>query len=243
MDWLFFSCLVCLHHIWNSKKNLGPLFVCTITFFLMISLLFNGHNLFRLKQGKVIHVIFFCFFPSSLFGFLIINTINIKQTSRRNALNSSGNMLIFHFFFLVVASFIPILQKSGRRSGSKGEKSKFDFHLQLSLSLVIRSLAYQPPMLAIFSNNLFVIYLIFDIYLSLLSSAGYHPPMLAICFFFSSSNNIFLSFILLFNICLSLCLSCHLQATTLPCWQYLFISQTFWRQTDFLLLHHPSLSP
>ena len=127
MDWLFFSCLVCLHHIWNSKKNLGPLFVCTVTFFLMISLLFNGHNLFRLKQGKVIHVIFFCFFPSSLFGFLIINTINIKQTSRRNALNSSGNMLIFHFLFFVVAYFIPILQKRGEEEWLKGREKQIRF--------------------------------------------------------------------------------------------------------------------
>ena len=101
-------------------------------------------------------------------------------------------------------------------------------------------------MLAIFSNNLFVIYLIFDIYLSLFLSlviCRLPPSHVGNLFLFSSSNNIFLSFILLFNICLSLCLSCHLQATTLPCWQYLFISQTFWRQTDFLLLHHPSLSP
>ena len=134
MDWLFFSCLVCLHHIWNSKKNLGPLFVCTITFFLMISLLFNGHNLFRLKQGKVIHVIFFCFFPSSLFGFLIINTINIKQTSRRNALNSSGNMLIFHFLF-----FLPILFQFCRKGGggvAQRERKANSISTSSSLSLL-----------------------------------------------------------------------------------------------------------
>ena len=50
MDWLVFSCLVCFLHIWNTKKLVGAVF----TFVLMISLLFNGHNLFRLT-----HIILF----------------------------------------------------------------------------------------------------------------------------------------------------------------------------------------
>ena len=98
-------------------------------------------------------------------------------------------MLIFHFFFFLLPTLFQFCRKGG---GGVAQRERKANSISTSSSLPLLSSAALPTTLPCWQffqiNYLSFIWYLISIYLSfsLLSSAGYHPPMLAIFIYFTN---------------------------------------------------------